>query len=126
MLYALKVYGFEEFKILLLAALVLVGNRYSIFLKFSGGKGIATSVGILASLFPFSLLYFGALWSIVFLISKNVGIASVAGTFVLPLIGLFTTEDLHLRLLLIFIAAWCFFAHWHNIKSFVKNKKKGS
>lgn len=56
---------------------VLLGNCYSIFLEFEGGKGVATSIGLYAFLFPQLCLMIIALWIIAYMSIKRVGIASV-------------------------------------------------
>ena len=41
----------------------ILGHNYTCWLKFKGGKGIATSAGVLAALVPFALLIILAIWS---------------------------------------------------------------
>jgi glycerol-3-phosphate acyltransferase PlsY len=66
------------------AGLLLFGNGYSIFLQGSGGKGVATLLGLLAALelpvIPFLL----ATWAIALLATRTVGIASVTAVGFLP------------------------------------------
>ena len=60
------------------AFLLLLGNAYSIFLGFQGGKGVATSFGILVMLFShYVALVFLSTWLIVFPLARRVDIASL-------------------------------------------------
>src|SRR5581483_8545951 len=43
-------YGFEQSDLIIPALALLVGNAFPLFLRFRGGKGVATSVGILAAI----------------------------------------------------------------------------
>lgn len=60
------------------ASALLVGNAYSCFLRFDGGKGVATSVGVLCAIAPYSVLgIFAATWVLVLLCSRWAAFASV-------------------------------------------------
>ncbi len=63
----------------------VVGHIYTIFLKFKGGKGIATSAGCLIALAPYPLLIALIVWIIIFYSSRYVSLASVAAAAILPL-----------------------------------------
>ena len=67
------------------AAILLFGNGYSIFLQGSGGKGVATVCGLVASLYPTALAPLFIIWLLALFITKTVGIASVIATACLPL-----------------------------------------
>lgn len=90
---ALKAYGYvwlmqfvgaQEPCLAAIALLLLCGNIYSVFLEFRGGKGVATSVGIVAALMPGVFLYILGIWLLVLALTKTVGIASVVGSITLP------------------------------------------
>jgi len=66
-------------------AAAVVGHMWPIFLGFKGGKGVSTTAGALAALAPLSLLISGALWGVVFKISRYVSLASVLAALALPL-----------------------------------------
>ena len=58
------------------AAGALVGHLYPVWLRFKGGKGVATLLGILIPIFPFGAVIYAALWVTFLLIVR---ISSVAG-----------------------------------------------
>jgi glycerol-3-phosphate acyltransferase PlsY len=63
---------------------VVLGHNYTCWLKFKGGKGIATSAGVLIALVPGALLIIFTIWLIVFALTRYVSLASVAAAFALP------------------------------------------
>lgn len=103
------------------AAALLLGNGASLFLKFRGGKGIATTVGILLALFPMVLPYLFFIWLLIVMITKTVGIASVAALVSLPLVVMFLADSTcSFMMLMLSIAALGIFWHRENIIGFVK------
>ncbi|OGV38681.1 MAG: acyl-phosphate glycerol 3-phosphate acyltransferase [Lentisphaerae bacterium GWF2_45_14] len=62
----------------------VAGHMWSIFLKFTGGKGMSTSAGALLALSPYATITCAAVWFTVFLYSKYVSLASIAAAVVLP------------------------------------------
>jgi acyl phosphate:glycerol-3-phosphate acyltransferase len=62
----------------------VLGHNYTCWLHFKGGKGIATSAGVLTALVPAALLVIFAVWVIVFAFSRYVSLASILAAFVLP------------------------------------------
>ena len=75
----------EIFGILAAMSSVL-GHLYPPWLKFKGGKGVATSAGALLALTPVATLIGVAIWIIVFWLSRYVSLASVTAAVVLPII----------------------------------------
>ena len=70
----------------LVAALCAVlGHNYTCWLGFKGGKGIATSAGVLAALVPWAFLVTLTVWLIIFVVSRYVSLASVCAAAALPI-----------------------------------------
>ncbi|MFH1832096.1 MAG: glycerol-3-phosphate acyltransferase [bacterium] len=108
--------------ILLLACAVLLGNAHSIFLKFKGGKGVATSLGIIVYLIPVSLvLLFLASWLIILAFTRRVFMASIGATIIMTgMYGyLYFTGNNLLFYFLIIICYWLILRHRANIKLFL-------
>lgn len=63
----------------------LLGHCFSCFLKFKGGKGVASTIGGLLVLLPVPILIGAVLWALVFLLSRYVSLASLALGVSLPL-----------------------------------------
>lgn len=63
----------------------LLGHCFSCFLKFKGGKGVASTIGGLLVLLPIPILIGAAVWGLVFTLSRYVSLASIALGVSLPL-----------------------------------------
>lgn len=57
---------------------LVIGHCYSVFLKFQGGKGVATFLGAILALFPHFLMIGGIIWLFVFLLSKKAWLGSIS------------------------------------------------
>ena len=67
------------------AVAVIAGHNYTPWLGFKGGKGIATSAGVLLALMPWAVLAIAIVWFAVFQISRYVSLASICAAAALPL-----------------------------------------
>jgi glycerol-3-phosphate acyltransferase PlsY len=78
--------GFSLELILVAAALAaILGHNFTPWLGFKGGKGIATSAGVLAALLPISLGVIFVVWAVFFAIWRIVSVASMAAAIALPI-----------------------------------------
>ena len=62
----------------------ILGHSFSIFLRFRGGKGVATTMGGLLELMPWVLLAGLGIWVIVFFLTRVVALASIVFAISLP------------------------------------------
>ena len=62
----------------------IIGHSFSVFLRFRGGKGVATSMGGLLAIMPFVLFVGALVWGVVFLVSRMVALASILFALSLP------------------------------------------
>ena len=62
----------------------ILGHNYTCFLKFKGGKGIATSSGVALALLPVALGISITLWLVLLALTRYVSVASIAAAFILP------------------------------------------
>jgi glycerol-3-phosphate acyltransferase PlsY len=70
------------------ALFAILGHNFSPWLGFKGGKGIATSAGVLLALMPFGVLVLIGIFLIVFLASRYVSLASIIAAASLPILTL--------------------------------------
>ena len=112
---------FQDF--LYLAALCsFLGHVFPIWLKFKGGKGVATYVGILFAINVYFGIIFTISWFITFFISKYSSLSSLVGTASIPIYLLILTEfDQVIFFTIMFVLI--FFTHRENIKR-LKNKEE--
>lgn len=79
-------HGFDATWAGLLAGLgAVLGHNFTFWLKFRGGKGVATSAGVMVALLPVALLAALGVWLLCFYTSRYVALASVAAGISLPL-----------------------------------------
>lgn len=67
------------------AIFAMIGHSYPVWLKFQGGKGIATSAGIMLALFPWPVFASGLfVWLVLFYSTRFVSVASLGAAVALP------------------------------------------
>ena len=72
----------------------ILGHNFSIFMKFKGGKGVATSLGVLSIYSPYTALFTVILWLLTVLITKYSSLGALVSFGFLPLIMiLFDTKE---------------------------------
>ncbi len=119
----LQYFGIDNSFLLMSAFALLIGNGYSIFLNGCGGKGIATSVGLLLFYQPGMLVMLLVIWLVILFFVRTIGIASVSAVIAAPLhLYFFPPEDPHVWYLIVGIVSWCIYRHADNIKHFMMNK----
>jgi acyl phosphate:glycerol-3-phosphate acyltransferase len=64
--------------------LCVLGHTYPVWLGFKGGKGVATSAGVLFGLMPVAALMVLAVWFLTFQATKYVSVASIVAAVALP------------------------------------------
>jgi glycerol-3-phosphate acyltransferase PlsY len=64
----------------------VLGHSYPIWLRFKGGKGVATSVGVVLGLMPIVAMIAGLVWIAIFQTTRYVSVASIAAVLSMPLV----------------------------------------
>ena len=100
---------------------VFLGHVFPIWLKFKGGKGVATYVGILFSINLVYGLVFGITWIIIFLFSKYSSLSSLSGGVSIPIYLFIFNGDQIIFYIIMFVLI--FYTHRENIKR-LKNKEE--
>jgi glycerol-3-phosphate acyltransferase PlsY len=70
----------------------VLGHNYTCWLRFKGGKGIATTAGVLAALAPWALVIVLAVWLLSFALTRYVSVGSLGAAVALPVATWFTTQ----------------------------------
>lgn len=95
---------------------VLLGHMFPIFLKFKGGKGVATGAGAFFALMPLPTLIALAVFGIVFLLSGYVALGSIIAALFLPLVSFFAGYGTDAILFAFAIATLIVYKHRVNIQ----------
>jgi glycerol-3-phosphate acyltransferase PlsY len=85
----------------------VLGHSFPVWLRFHGGKGVATSGGALFGLAPVAALVGVAIWIVTFWLTRYVSVASIAAAAALPLVILVTTWLSRTRGKLLFYSSVC-------------------
>ena len=111
--------NFPEF-IFISSLSVFLGHVFPIWLKFNGGKGVATYVGILFCINYILGLCFIISWAVVFLISKYSSLSSLLASLLIPIYHyLFIDAENYYFFTIMFILI--FYTHKENIKRLKNN-----
>ena len=100
---------------------VFLGHIFPIWLKFKGGKGVATYVGILFSINLTIGFVFIGVWFFTFLVSKYSSLSSLVGSLSVPIYLLFFTNQNLVFFSIIFILL--LYTHRENVKR-LKNREE--
>lgn len=72
---------------ILFGAFAILGHNFPVFLKFKGGKGVATSAGVLLGVAPLAVVIGLLTWAVVFKVSGYVSLGSIIAALVVVLTG---------------------------------------
>ena len=114
----LQVY-FEDLSLLnkiILGHFAIIGHIFPIWLKFKGGKGVATYIGFLFSINPYIGLLFLILWMAVALSTKYSSLGSLTAILVAPIYFIFINFNLYIGIFFIYLSLIIYLKHSENIK----------
>ncbi|MFH1552381.1 MAG: glycerol-3-phosphate 1-O-acyltransferase PlsY [Candidatus Omnitrophota bacterium] len=112
--------GTYGFIYIMLGAAAISGHIWPVFLAFKGGKGVATTAGVMVGLSPGIFLVCFAVWIIVFAIWKYVSLASIIAAVALPVFAALAGKSLDF---ILFCAVLCMvgiYAHRDNIRRLIQ------
>jgi glycerol-3-phosphate acyltransferase PlsY len=98
---------------------VVAGHNWTCWLKFKGGKGIATSTGALLAFLPGPVLCAFGVWLIAFGISRYVSLASISAAITLPVATWLIERNATLFWFTAILAAVAIYKHKSNIQRLV-------
>ncbi|MGM0437272.1 MAG: glycerol-3-phosphate 1-O-acyltransferase PlsY [Bacillota bacterium] len=99
----------------LLALIVIIGHNFSIFLKFSGGKGVATTIGIVMRIFPIGFLILTIIWFLITIITRYVSLASIMSAISLVFSSYLLKDSSAYFYFMVILAIGVIFSHRENI-----------
>lgn len=119
----------DPFIMVILGVMSVVGHNWTVFLKFNGGKGVATTLGVLIGLTieipgirPVVLLTVGV-WLLFFLIFGYVSLASIAAGVALPVLMVYFNAPFAIKIMSILLCVFVVFRHRSNISRLVNGQE---
>ena len=106
------------------ALCAFLGHLFPIWLKFKGGKGVATLVGILISINIYYALIFGIVWILTFLISKYSSLSSLFASISIPIYLVIINQGNIIFFIIMFVLI--FYTHRENIKRLINKEETKS
>ena len=97
----------------------VIGHIYPIWLKFKGGKGVATYIGFLFGLNPYIAISFLLIWLVVAYTSKYSSLGSLVGIFVAPAYFIFINFNFNISIFFIYLSFVIVIKHKENIKRLI-------
>lgn len=122
-----KFAGIDENVLWMMAVMAVLGHCFSAFLKFEGGKGVATSYGVFAAFLPIEVALSVVVWFFVGKFIKVSSIASLSGIFTFLILSLIIHPQIlpintHAPItIIVFIV---FYKHIPNIKRLIFKEEK--
>jgi len=121
--FALKLFPDKRLA-LLCGFLAVLGHCFPIFIKFKGGKGVATTVGVYAALAPVPLLCSVGIFLAAVLLTRYVSLGSLLAMFFFPIFVLYLIGDPYVIALSIAIFCLIIFRHMGNIKRLIGGNER--
>ncbi len=106
------------------ALCAFLGHIFPIWLKFKGGKGVATLVGILLSINIYYAIVFGTVWILTFVISKYSSLSSLFASISIPIYLLIIDKGNIIFFIIMFVLI--FYTHRENIKRLINKEESKS
>ncbi len=112
--------SFSNLWIGLVALAAFLGHCYSLYLKFKGGKGVATGGGVFLAMAPPLAVFSIAIWLAVVLITKRSSLGGLTASLSMPvIIGMFHESSVFLLISIIMVVI-VFWRHRENIKRLIE------
>jgi glycerol-3-phosphate acyltransferase PlsY len=115
--------GLDSAALVMVAVIAVVGHDFSIFLRFRGGKGVATTLGVVLALAPLAALIAMVTWVAVMVVSRYSSLASLTALAALPLYVAITRQPLVVVLLTCVLFAIAVAKHWDNLTRLAQGKE---
>ena len=107
----------------LMGLIVIMGHIYSVFLKFKGGKGVATTIGVMAAIAPLVLLTSLAVWLAVFIPTSYVSLGSIAFGLALPISAIIFDQPFYVVVFCVILCLINSYKHKDNIKRLLNREE---
>lgn len=114
----------REFWVALCGAAAFLGHLYPVYLKFKGGKGVATALGIFLYIAPLAAVVDLAIFAFVVYNWGYVSLGSLTAALMMPGLAWLIYGSVNYALLAGFIGALIWFKHRDNIRRLLRNEEE--
>ncbi len=114
---------FSHNMVFISCAMALVGHMFPIWLKFKGGKGVATYIGILLALHWWLAIAFLVTWIAVFVTSRISSLSAITAVTLTPLYGYLMFASSPLLIFTLIAGVLILFRHKDNIRRLMKGEE---
>ncbi len=101
----------------------IIGHCFPIWLKFKGGKGVATGFGVIMSFDYLIGSFIILVWSLIFLISRISSLSSLISFFIIPFLLFLSQKEISICLASLAINFIVFLRHLDNVKRLIKKEE---
>ncbi|MGV7220540.1 MAG: glycerol-3-phosphate 1-O-acyltransferase PlsY [Nitrospinales bacterium] len=113
----------SEFEVGVAGLMAFLGHIYSIFLKFKGGKGVATGLGVFLFIMPFATLSAIGVFALVLCLTKYISLSSISAALSIPLFGLLFNTPQSYIFISVIISVIVTLKHKDNIERLIVGKE---
>lgn len=100
-----------------------LGHIFPVYLKFKGGKGVSTYIGVLIALKPEMVIFFAVIWILFALITRYSSIASLFATLITALVLWIIHPGINVPIIFTFMTTIVVWKHIENIKRLISGSE---
>lgn len=101
----------------------IIGHNWSIFLRFKGGKGIATTYGVVLALYPYLALLSAALWFIIVMMTKYAALGSILSVLFMFILSFLFKTSIEFKYFIFILFLFAITRHRMNIIRLIQSKE---
>ena len=116
--------GYSSKLTILLGIMAILGHAFPIWLKFKGGKGVATSLGVFLAAAPVPAGIAFGIWILTFLVTHIISISSLVAAVCFPIACFLTIRNPWLVAVSLALGIFIFYTHRANIQRLLRGEEK--
>ena len=107
------------FNIIIISSFAVIGHIFPIWLRFQGGKGVATYLGFIISVDYIFGIFFILSWIIIIIIKRYSSLASILSISIIPLTAYYLSYSINFIIIFVLVGVIIIFKHFSNIKRLI-------
>lgn len=117
----LKIESIRIYLIIGIAA--IIGHNWSVFLNFKGGKGVATTYGVVLFFYPYIAIISAVIWLIIVIFTRFAALGSLLSILIMLFLSFLFTTPVEFKIFIIIILIFAIIRHYSNIKRLIKREE---